>query len=76
MIEFKYLIHKNTKEIIKYKDWKEVLKNKEYLKIDKIDWNTKEMLFSDEFEIIYKNDFTTKQLKGLLSRICLPRVCV
>lgn len=65
MIKFNCLIHKETGAIINYEDWLEVFKiqNKEY------NYKAKEMLFNDDFEIIYESEFSEEEailmLKGI-----------
>lgn len=73
MIKFTALIHKETGGVIKYEEWKEGLKlDMWFFFVSKIDskqfsYKSKEMLFSDDFEIIYDSDFTSKEL-GIIFR--------
>ena len=70
MIKFNYLIHKETGKIISYDEWLEHYKaeidiewmeNKKYYRY----YHPTKMLFSDEFEIIYDSEFTTKELNNI-----------
>jgi hypothetical protein len=70
MIKFQCIIHKETGTVIKYEDWKERLERNDY-----IDWEDnktglwyyrpKDVLFSDDFEIIYNSEFTLQELEWL-----------
>ena len=73
MIKFKYLIHKETGKVIKYEDWKEaaerdnfiIVKGAEVFVNPKNIVKAREMLFSDDFEIIYDSEFTYRELSDL-----------
>ena len=71
MVKFRYIIHKETGTVIKYEDWKEQLE-KDY----PITWNddkgegkwvynSKNILFNDDFEIIYDSEFTLEELRDI-----------
>ena len=75
MIKFGYLIHKETDRVIKYEDWKEAAREDSYITIikdSKLFINpknivkAKEMLFNDDFEIIYDPEFTAEDLQKIL----------
>lgn len=80
MIEFKALIHKPTEQVFKYEDWVNMNNNKIYTfniaeykdnkEIDRREWiYTKlEMLLSDDFEIVYNNEFTKGEYFEILSQ--------
>lgn len=67
MVKFNCLIHKETETIIEYEDWLESTKMKA-IEIcgtgRKIYWkyNPKEMLFSDDFIIVYDVEFAKEEL--------------
>lgn len=72
MIKFNCLIHKETGTLIKYEDWKEHLKNNTVFHWkDKVNkggiWQywPKDILFLNDFEIIYNSEFTTDELYSL-----------
>lgn len=62
MIEFTKLIHKETGTVIKYNDWKEKLETNNLIvfpgDIKGSTWryNSKTILFSDDFELIYNSN--------------------
>lgn len=79
MIEFKYAIHKETKNILNYEDWLNGLNNNfkftfwDYLQgvsyrnnynyeKTKYNYNAKDIIFSDDFEIIYDNKISKEEL--------------
>jgi len=68
MIKFTALIHKETGTVIKYEDWKERLGSDmpvvfiNPLEEEPFNYSTKEMIFSDDFEIVYDSEFTTEEL--------------
>ena len=68
MIKFNVLIHKETGTIIQYADWLRFLKERTiYIwreNCSQGEWRylPKEMLFSEDFEIVYEQDFTTAEL--------------
>ena len=71
MVKFRYLIHKETGTVIKYEDWKEQLE-KDYPIIWNDDkgegkwvYNSKNILFNDDFEIIYDSEFTLEELRDI-----------
>jgi len=83
MIEFKYAIHKETKNILKYEDWLNGFNNNlnftfwNYLSgvsykdtynygTDKYDYNAKDIIFSDDFELVYDNKVTKEELQQLI----------
>ena len=73
MIKFKYAIHKPTQTLFTYEDW---LKNKDdtrnwHIKSEDFDIKFKmnDILFSDDFEIIYDNEFTEEEYERLYSNI-------
>ena len=74
MVKFRYIIHKETGTVIKYEDWKEaaerdnfiIVKGAEVFVNPKNIVKAREMLFSDDFEIIYDSEFTENELKALL----------
>ena len=71
MIKFSALIHKETGTVIKYEDWKESAERDNYIPIKGVEVfinpknivKAREMLFSDDFEIIYDSEFTTEELE-------------
>lgn len=69
MIEFRALIHKATDKIISYEDWLELFKNDNLLvwkdEFNNGTWQYKSqnMLFSDDFEIIYESEIDLEALK-------------
>lgn len=78
MLKFNCLIHKKTGTKINYDTWKRSLEKKESFVLgyhgthimkegDKYLYNyrAEEMLFSDDFEIIYNSEFTLKELVHL-----------
>jgi hypothetical protein len=66
MIKFSTLIHKETGTVIKYEDWKKLSPYDDKTYIDKNhSYSDIEMLFSDDFEIIYDSDFTLEELRIL-----------
>lgn len=71
MIKFTALIHKETGTVIKYEDWKEKLEKEHPIKCTNKSrrnlWSylPKEVLFSDDFEIIYESEFTTEELESI-----------
>lgn len=75
MIKFNCLIHKETGTVIKYEDWKEaaerdnfiIVKGAEVFVNPKNIVKAREMLFSDDFEIIYDSEFTLEEL-GIIFR--------
>lgn len=75
MVEFEVLIHKETGTVIPYDNWIGFLKERTiYIWREKStngDWRytPKEMLFSEDFVIVYKQDFTTLELIQLYSGI-------
>jgi hypothetical protein len=83
MIEFKYDIHKKTRNILKYKDWLNGFNNNlkftfwNYLngvaykdtynyETDKYDYYAKDIIFSDDFELIYDSKVTKEELQELI----------
>lgn len=67
MIQFNCIIHKETGTVIKYEGWIERVKSGGKLGFFDVktgEWNfePKEMLFSDDFEIIYNSEFTVDEL--------------
>jgi hypothetical protein len=79
MIKFNCLIHKGIGTVIEYSKWwqlirKEAVENKEELTYfgngeKYYKYKLKEMLFSDDFEIIYDSEFTTEELNMIYSCI-------
>lgn len=74
MIKFQYIIHKETGTVIKYEDWKEAAIIDNFITINKEKkvfinpkniFKAKEMLFSDDFEIIYNSEFTYEEIQDL-----------
>ena len=69
MVKLRYLIHKETGTVIKYEDWKERLETDNIIKWKDIKLNgvwqykPKNMLFSDDFEIIYDSEFTLEEIE-------------
>jgi hypothetical protein len=69
VIEFRALIHKATEKVISYEDWLELLKNNNLL-VWKDEYNNgtwqykpQNILFSDDFEIIYNSEIDLEALK-------------
>lgn len=81
MIKFNCLIHKETGTVIKYEDWKEKLKNDNVIvwKDEKLNgtwqYKPKNILFSDDFEIIYDSEFTTEELTDIYRGMNNKRLC-
>ena len=75
MVKFRYIIHKETGTVIKYKDWKEaaerdnfiIVKGAEVFVNPKNIVKAREVLFSDDFKIIYDSEFTLEEL-GIIFR--------
>lgn len=63
MIKFDYLIHKKTRTVIKYEEWYK--STRDYLRIGEMKFNPRDVLFSDDFEIIYNSEFTYKEIESL-----------
>lgn len=70
MVKFNRLIHKETGTVIKYEDWLKAVWDDLSINV-KFDnklikpnstVKAKEMLFSDDFEIIYDSEFTGEEL--------------
>lgn len=82
MVKFRCLIHKETGTVIKYEEWKETLLesvyNSIFIKTDSktFEYKTKEILFSDDFEIVYDSEFTLQELYKLygLSGDLAPKI--
>ena len=78
MVKFTALIDKETGTVIKYEDWKEaaerdnfiIVKGAEVLGLTKTSApltiiKAREMLFSDDFKIIYDSEFTLEELRDI-----------
>ena len=73
MVKLRYLIHKETGTVIKYEDWKEaaerdnfiIVKGAEVFVNPKNIVKAREMLFSDDFKIIYDSEFTLEELRDI-----------
>ena len=75
MVKFRYIIHKETGTVIKHEDWKEaaerdnfiIVKGAEVFVNPKNIVKAREVLFSDDFKIIYDSEFTLEEL-GIIFR--------
>lgn len=66
MVKFRYLIHKETGAVIKYEDWKRDLEKVNLVIINGYDaYEPDEIIFSDDFEIIYDSEFTLEELRDI-----------
>lgn len=77
MIKFNSLIHKETGTVIKYQDWKRDLEKVNLVIINGYDaYEPDEIIFSDDFEIIYDSEFTLDELYRLygLSGDLAPKI--
>ena len=83
MVKFRYLIHKETGTVIKYEDWKEaaerdnfiIVKGAEVFVNPKNIVKAREMLFSDDFEIIYDSEFTYRELRNIFLSMNDKEIC-
>ena len=83
MVKFRYLIHKETGTVIKYEDWKEaaerdnfiIVKGAEVFVNPKNIVKAREMLFSDDFEIIYDSEFTYRELRNIYLSMNDKEIC-
>lgn len=77
MIKFAYIIHKPTKIISTYNEWLEWYrenKNVEFKEVhyiptshtDMYEYNPRDMIFSDDFKIIYESELTQEDLREIL----------
>ena len=75
MIKFKYAIHKKTQVLLTYDDWLKYLKS-DYenitfntrvsnINLKRYTYKVKDVLMSDDFEIIYDNEFSEAEYEQL-----------
>lgn len=79
MIKFNCLIHKETGVVIKYEEWIcyaigrceiKIINQKGDNEYYKGTFNAIDILFNDDFEIIYDSEFTTKELIEIIEDRC------
>ena len=84
MVKFRCLIHKETGTVIKYDDWKEAAERDNFITINKEKkvfinpkniFKAKEILFSDDFEIIYNSEFTYRELRNIFLSMNDKEIC-
>lgn len=74
MIKFNCLIHKETGTVIKYEDWLDLYSYDNGMFLGKSSYHNEEMIFSDDFEIIYNSEFTTKELTSIDSKETMNKI--